>query len=153
MIYHKGYFVVVPNYDYIPLMNNSTVKVYLALCKYANDKGQCYPSQNTIANWSMLSRRQITRCIEELKQMGLVTAIPQERKDGGYTNNLYQIQQKKPMNDRVFITDPIDMDVAGGIDTHGALTIPRNNYTKKRQSKLVPIKDHLRKRYNKDINY
>jgi biotin operon repressor len=150
MIYHKGYFVVVPNYDYIPLMTNSTVKVYLALCKYANAQGQCYPSQNTIAKWSMLSRRQISRCIDELKQMGLITAVPQERSDGGWTNNLYQIQQKKPKNDRVFLPDPIDMGVTGGIDTGVTLTIPRSNYTKKRQSKLISIKDELRKRYNKD---
>ena len=85
--------------------------------------------------------------------MGLITIVPQERNDGGWTNNLYQIQQKKPKEDRVFIADPIDTHVTGGIDTHGALTIPRNNYTKKRQykNKLTSIKEELEKRYNRDI--
>lgn len=129
--YIKGSFVIVPNYSWIPKMTGSTVKVYLALCKYANDQGQCYPSQGTIADWLGISRMQVSRAVKELKEMGLVTSIPQQRKDGGWTSNLYQLQTKTPS----------DTGDTGGYHMDVTLTLPRRNYKEKGLSKLTIRKD------------
>ena len=129
--YIKGSFVIVPNYDWIQLMTGGTVKIYLALCKYSNDQGQCYPSQVTIAKRAGLSRMQVSRAIKELKEMGLITIVPQQRTDGGWTNNLYQLQTKTPSN----------MGDTGGYHMDVTLTLPRRNSKEKGLSKLTIRKD------------
>jgi hypothetical protein len=141
MDYVKGNFEVVPNINLIPQMTGSTVKVYIAICKYANKKGQCYPSQSTIADWCNLSRRQVINSIQELKKLKIITVIPQERKDGGYTSNLYQIQQPTPCEPQ--FTPPCE--------PHCTQTILIRNH-RKRDSKIFTIKELIENRYNKDIN-
>jgi hypothetical protein len=136
MDYIKGNFEIVPNMHLIPEMNGSTVKVYLAICKHANKQGQCYPSQTTIADWCKVSRRQVVTSIKELKQLKVLTVIPQQRKDGGYTSNLYQIQQPTPCE--AHFTPPCE--------PHFTQTILIRNH-KKRADKIYSIKELLENRH------
>lgn len=142
MDYIKGNFEIVPNIHLIPKMVGSTVKVYIAICKFANKKGQCYPSYTTISEWAGISRRQVMRSIQELEELKVLTVIPQKRIDGGQTSNLYQLQQ--PRGGGLDVTPPSELDVTQTI-------LIRNH--RKRDTNFSLLKDELKKRYNKDINY
>lgn len=141
MDYIKGNFEIVPNIHLIPKMVGSTVKVYIAICKFANKKGQCYPSYTTISEWAGISRRQVMRSIQELEELKIITIVTQNRNDGSQTSNLYQIQQ--PRGGDTHVTPPSD--------THVTQTILIRNH-KKRDTNFSLLKDELKKRYNKNIN-
>lgn len=140
--YIKGSFVIVPNYSWIPKMTGSTVKVYLALCKYSNDQGQCYPSQSTVAKWAGFDERTVRRAVKELKEMGLITIVPQQRTDGGWTNNLYQLQTK----------DPGGENVLRGGGENVLLTLPRRNSKERGLSKLT-IREDIKEGYERLIRH
>lgn len=142
MDYVKGNFEIVPNIHLIPEMTGSTVKVYIAICKHANKRGQCYPSYTTIADWACISRRQVMRSIKELEQLKVITVVKQTRIDGSQTSNLFQIQQ--PRGGERHVTPPSD--------THVTQTILISNH-RKRGSKIFTVKELLENKYNKDINY
>ena len=142
MDYVKGNFEIVPNIHLIPSMSGSTVKVYIAICKHANKRGQCYPSYTTIADWACISRRQVMRSIKELEQLKVITVVKQTRIDGSQTSNLFQIQQ--PRGSDTHVTPPSD--------THVTQTILIRNH-RKRGSKIFTVKELLENKYNKDINY
>jgi hypothetical protein len=141
MDYVKGNFEIVPNMHLIPQMIGSTVKVYLAICKFSNKRGQCYPSYTTIGQWAGISRRQVIRSIKELERLRVITVVKQERINGSQTSNLFQIQQ--PKGSDLYVTPPSDTDVTQ--------TILISNH-KKKAGNLSLIKDHLENRYNININ-
>lgn len=84
---------------------------------------------------------QVSRCVKELKQMGILTVVPRTRADGGWTSNLYQLQQKKTLNNKVLINnnalDPITLGVTPPSGPDVTLTIPLKNYKEKGLSKLT----------------
>lgn len=141
MDYVKGNFEIVPNMHLIPKMIGSTVKVYLAICKFADKRGQCYPSYTTIGAWAGISRRQVIRSIKELEQLRVITVVKQERSNGSQTSNLFQIQQ--PRGSDLHVTPPSD--------THVTQTILISNH-KKKTGNLSSVKDILEKKYNSNIN-
>lgn len=141
MDYTKGNFEIVPNIHLIPKMVGSTVKVYIAICKFANKKGQCYPSYTTISEWAGISRRQVMRSIQELEELKVLTVVPQNRIGGSQTSNLYQLQQ--PKGSDTHVTPPSD--------THVTQTILIRNH-RKRDTNFSLLKDEMKKRYNKNIN-
>ena len=141
MDYVKGNFELVPNIHLIPQMTGSTVKVYIAICKFANKKGQCYPSYTTIGEWAGISRRQVMRSINELEQLRVITVVRQERTNGGFTSNLFQIQQ--PRGSDSHVTPPSD--------THVTQTILISNH-RKRAGNIFTVKELLENKYNKDSN-
>jgi len=141
MDYVKGNFEIVPNMHLIPQMKGSTVKVYLAICKFSNRQGQCYPSYTTIGVWTGVSRRQVIRSIKELELLRVITVVKQERINGSQTSNLFQIQQ--PGGSDTHVTPPSD--------THVTQTILISNH-KKKAGNISSVKDILEIEYNKYIN-
>lgn len=85
--YEKGTFSIVPNMNAVRHMSAATVVVYVVLCKFADEKGKCFPSASTIVEWSGVGRRQIFNCLNSLEELGLI-----ERISGGEgKSNQYQI--------------------------------------------------------------
>lgn len=61
--------------------------VLIALANYANDRGQCWPSQATLAMWTEQSERTIRTHLATLESMGLI--IRQAREvAGSFTSDL-----------------------------------------------------------------
>lgn len=58
--------------------------VYMALCRYANQDSECWPSYNTIAKGTGMSRRQVIR---EIAKMELLRVLAVERNQ--HTSNVF----------------------------------------------------------------
>jgi len=67
-----------------------TKMVLLKLCDNANDKGECWPSQETIAEHCEVSRETVNRHIKKLIEKGIVKA-ENRSKDGIKTTCRYTI--------------------------------------------------------------
>lgn len=46
--------------------------VYVALCRYSNQDSECWPSYNTIAKGTGMSRRQVIREVAKLEQLSII---------------------------------------------------------------------------------
>lgn len=46
--------------------------VYMALCRYANQDSECWPSHTTIATGTGMSRRQVIREVNKLERMDII---------------------------------------------------------------------------------
>ena len=63
--------------------------VYMALARFANQEGSCWPSLATIARKTGMSRPQVIREIAKLKALALIAVEHQIGKKGEHTSNLY----------------------------------------------------------------
>lgn len=46
--------------------------VYVALCRYANQDSECWPSYNTIAKGTGMSRRKVIYEVQKMEQLGII---------------------------------------------------------------------------------
>lgn len=91
MKYKKGTFITVPNRDVLYGMKGDTQSVYMWICRFTNDDGNCFPSIKKISECSGVSARRVNNCIKELVSAGLMTK--KNRKDGDtYISNYYQLE-------------------------------------------------------------
>lgn len=70
-------------------LHNADKIVSLALNKYADNEGYCWPSKTLIRKESALSKRQITRSIQSLRQNGFLSLFKIDK--GSRTGNFYQL--------------------------------------------------------------
>ena len=63
--------------------------VLLCLANYADDKGRCWPSQNTIAKQTEQSTDSVQRRIKKLEERGLLARNRRIRQDGGWSSDLF----------------------------------------------------------------
>ena len=63
--------------------------VYMALARFANQESECFPSQSTLAKRTGMSRMQVSREIEKLKQLNLIDGNQQFGTNGQKRSNLY----------------------------------------------------------------
>lgn len=75
--------------EYAPQLGAYGVAVYNVLSRFANRKGECFPSQATIAKRLDMSRMQVSREITKLKVLGLIEVHPQYGPNGEQRANLY----------------------------------------------------------------
>lgn len=61
--------------DYVHGLPHGTKLLLLCLADYADDKGTCWPSFQSLANRSDMSRRHVIRVMSELETLGLVKRI------------------------------------------------------------------------------
>lgn len=69
--------------------------VYISLCRHANKKGTCYPSINYIARELGVDRKTIMKGIDLLAERKIITIKKTIRKDGGQSNNVYSLIDKR----------------------------------------------------------
>lgn len=69
-------------------LKGSNLSVFLAIALHIDDKGEAYPSVETIAKETQYSEREVQRAVSELKDMGLLTVY---RGMGINGTNLYTI--------------------------------------------------------------
>ena len=94
--------------------NKTELLVLLALADNADDTGKCWPSYQTIADKSRVSKRHAMRIINKLCNDGYLSKKKRYKK-GDHTSNMYQIDIEKIGSDTVsLVTD----NVTRGSDTH-----------------------------------
>ena len=107
-------------------VGSPTGKVLLVcLANYANERGECWPSQRTIAHEAELSRRTAITWLNRLEKDGFIKRKRRQSKDGFRTSDLVTLQLNKlPEPSEPFNTDnPDDMNV----ETLSANSAPRPN--------------------------
>ena len=67
------------------------ILVYLALAKYADGEGTCWPSMATLAKLARCARCTVAKSIARLEALGYLRRTPRFRPDGGVTSNAYQL--------------------------------------------------------------
>ena len=90
MKFNKGTFIVVPNRDNLCGIKADIQSVYLWICRFADDKGVCFPSMKKLSESSGVSKRRVVDCIKFLDENGFLDRI-NRTKNGSKTSNLYQI--------------------------------------------------------------
>lgn len=63
----------------------------ICLANYANEKGECWPSQTTIAREAELGERATRDWLQKLEAQGLITRTRRNRRDGSRTSDLIQL--------------------------------------------------------------
>lgn len=71
---------------------------YTVVQGHVDEYGKAWPSLNTIATKSGLSKSSVQRALRELTKAGLVQAEERRRKDGGQAANVYTIATAKPVD-------------------------------------------------------
>lgn len=90
MKYRKGSFIVVPSRDILKGMNPTAQCLYMWLCSYANETGECFPSRTILAGDCGCSVRMIDSMLEILIKEGLIIKTNRVNKNEKITN-LYSV--------------------------------------------------------------
>lgn len=91
--YEKGNFAIIPNLNEIMAIGTteSALKVYIALCKFSDDAGGCFPAIDTIREFTCLSMSGVRKGLKELQKNGFVEVTRRQRENGSATSNYYQL--------------------------------------------------------------
>lgn len=65
--------------------------VLLKLADRANDDGECWPGQSSIADECCISKNTLIRHLKDLESAGLITKIKRKAEDGRQAPNVYQL--------------------------------------------------------------
>lgn len=68
--------------------------VLLCVANYADENGECWPSQETIAAETELSERSVREWLQKLEEIGLLTRTPRRREDGYRASDLIRLSFK-----------------------------------------------------------
>lgn len=90
MRYEKGNFITVPNKSELKKLDAQSQVLFMWLCSFTDDKGQCYPSVSRLAECCGLSRKTIIERVKVLIDKGFLTKS-HRFSDNSQQSNLYQI--------------------------------------------------------------
>lgn len=121
MKYKKGTFVVVPNLERLDLLPSTSQALYIWICKYANDDGECFPSRSKLAKHIGCDVRTVDKHINFLIELGFMTKEIRHKK-GSKENmsNMYQLQ---------LIRHPSEVSDTTPSEKNDTVTISSINYT------------------------
>ena len=104
--YEAGTFILVPNKEVIRGMDPRTQALYIWVCSYANNRGECFPSIATLASDTGCCVNTVKKSLGLLVKTGLLKKINRKGEDGLNLTNLYQL-----------MTIPLPEEV-GGVGHH-----------------------------------
>lgn len=91
MKYEKGTFTVVPNREALRGLPAGAQALYLWLCSYADEYGECYPSRGKLAKDIGATVKTVDTHLRTLEDTGLITKTERVQ-DNVKQSNLYQLQ-------------------------------------------------------------
>ena len=90
MKYEQGSFITVPSRNTLRGLHPTAQTIYMWLCSYANETGECFPSRSTLAKDARCSDRTVDEMLEILIEQGLLRK--KGRADGDkQLSNLYTV--------------------------------------------------------------
>jgi predicted transcriptional regulator len=122
MKYKKGTFIVVPNIELLSGKPTELQTIFMWICSYANDEGQCFPSRKALASKCAITVKTLDKYMEQLIEFGLIEKT-HRKKEGTKenTSNLYQVLLPD-------IQPSVNEDPTGS-HPNDPVTIPSINYT------------------------
>ena len=94
----------------------------ICLANYANERGECWPSQRTIAHEAELSRRTAITWLNRLEEEGFIKRKRRQSKDGFRSSDLVTLQLDKSSG----LSEPFDPEDTG-TENQSANSAPRPN--------------------------
>lgn len=73
--------------------------VFIALMKFADSNGQCFPSLKKLASIARISKRKVQDTLQSLEQKHIISIESRSRGDGGKSSNLYTLYDFKELWD------------------------------------------------------
>jgi len=100
--YEKGSFITVPNIKELEKLDDAlSTAIFLGICRYADDKGICFPAIPKLAKTCGCSERTVQRRINFLAQFGFLEKIIRKKRNGKEnTSNKYQILLSPDVSDK-----------------------------------------------------
>lgn len=98
MKYEKGNFITVPNKSELKKLDAQSQVLFMWLCSFTDEKGQCYPSVNRLAECCGLSRKTIIERVKILIDKGFLTKF-HRFSENSQQSNLYQIHLLPSVSD------------------------------------------------------
>ena len=90
--YEKGTFVILPNIDVLVNLSPVAQALYIGICKYSDNNGQCFPSRKILAkNLGYKNASSIDRYVKELASFCLIAIIRRKNDEGENLTNIYQL--------------------------------------------------------------
>ena len=108
--------------------------VYIALAKYADSEGVCWPAMATLGKLARCARETVARSISRLEARGYLRRSPRFRDDGGVTSNAYRLMPIEAKRYPSVIQDASPCDSG----SHPPVIQDHTNYI---QSELEPKKE------------
>jgi len=106
-------------------MDDATAKfVLVAICNYANENDEAWPSHASIARLTGLSKRSIQIQIKKLEDWGLITRVRRDRDNGSETSAFVSLDIEKRWVVKGGIASPaigVAKDVHGGMESRSTL--------------------------------
>tara|TARA_R110000868_G_scaffold363247_1_gene625512 strand:+ start:217 stop:897 length:681 start_codon:yes stop_codon:yes gene_type:complete len=90
MKYERGSFIVVPSREKLRGMPVPAQALYMWLCAYANETGECFPARSTLARDCDCSLNTVDRMTQLLVDRGLLE-VSKRIKNGENMTNLYTV--------------------------------------------------------------
>ena len=102
MQYKKGTFIIIPNKEQLKGFPSEMQTIYMWLCNYADENGQCFPSRNRLAKESGCNVRTVDKYLKILIENGFISKDNRGVKGSKQKlSNLYTlllVDQDIPMN-------------------------------------------------------
>jgi hypothetical protein len=77
----------------LPELKGAPLSVWLAIVSHVGYDGTCYPCEETIAEMTGYSKRQVTRSVSKLCRLGLLTVISYGKNKGKMVSNRYRVNK------------------------------------------------------------
>ena len=140
MKYEKGNFILVPNKSELKKLDAQSQVLFMWLCSFTDEKGQCYPSVSRLAECCGLSRKTIIERVKILIDKGFLTKSHRFVENSQQTN-LYQIHLLPSVAD----TPPSVGQVKKGVSQILPPSVPATHRTKSNELNINNQKDNLMK--------
>jgi DNA-binding transcriptional MocR family regulator len=140
MKYEKGNFITVPNKSELKKLDAQSQVLFMWLCSFTDEKGQCYPSVSRLAECCGLSRNTIIDRVKILIERGFITKT-ERFSENSQQSNLYQIHLLPNAGDAPASANEVIQVVHG---THPPSS-PVTHRTKSTELKPNNQKENLRK--------
>lgn len=141
-------------------LTGRALRVFIALCSYANSTGECWPSLATLAQMTGIDRRKIPDLIKELEGRGWLSRLRRKDENGDATSTKYTIRKPEevapPKGTGVPVQGDTPSPVQGdtvspptglpGVPAGGALT----DYLSKQTNEQPRVKKERGTRFPKD---
>lgn len=86
-----GTFILVPNKKKLQDLSPHAQLIWLWLCNFADEVGECFPSKTKLSKCTGLSVRSVDRAVNELTDKNWMKKTNRFQEEGGQTSNFYQL--------------------------------------------------------------
>lgn len=113
-----NYFAIIPEWVLFADISANAVRLYGVLRRYADARGRCHPSRQTLSSQCKISLPTLAKATEELVALGALSVQHRRTKHGDFTSNQYTVVSVAPEGVGKNLVPPSkENDTTGGKET------------------------------------